>query len=161
MSDHLAAGRHPAGEGEHQPAYRVDIGLTLVFAQHRTQPGLEILHRQAGIEVERAVGALDHHRPAHLVVFVGDVADDLLDQILDRHQPVDAAVFVHHQRQMHMRLAHLQQQVEHRDLRRHQQRAAEDTLQLELVGAADIGEHVLDVDHARHVIEFLAIHRQP
>jgi hypothetical protein len=32
------------------------------------------------------------------VVFVLDLADDLFDQVLDGHKPVDAAVFVDHQR---------------------------------------------------------------
>jgi hypothetical protein len=59
---------------------------------------------------------------------VRDVADDRLDQVLDRQQAIDAAVFVDHQRQVHALLAHLKQQVEHRYLRRHHQRAAQDRL---------------------------------
>ena len=34
------------------------------------------------------------------VVLVGDVADDLLEDVLERHQPLDLAVFVDHQREM-------------------------------------------------------------
>ena len=48
------------------------------------------------------------------VVLVLDLADDLLDQILDRHQPVDAAELVDHHRDMRARLAHLHEQVEDR-----------------------------------------------
>ena len=47
-----------------------------------------------------------------LIVFVVDLADDLFDDILDRDQPVGAAVFVDHQRQMHPRRLHLRQQVD-------------------------------------------------
>jgi len=34
-----------------------------------------------------------------MFVLVGDVADDLLDDILERHQPFHLAVFVNHQRE--------------------------------------------------------------
>ena len=45
------------------------------------------------------------------------------------------------------------------DLRRHHQRLAQDRLERERLRPADIGEHVLDVDHADDVVELLAIHR--
>ena len=93
-------------------------------------------------------------------MLVGDFAHDLLDQILDRQQPVDAAILVHHQRQVHTRLTHLQQQVEHRYLRRHHQRVTQQAFQLKRFGPADIGIDVLDVDHADDLIQLLAIDRQ-
>ena len=153
------AGTRPASVNTSPPTVSMSA-CALVLGQHRAHPRLERLDRQPRIHVERAVGALGHHRHLILVVLVGDVADDRFDQVLDRHQPVDAAVLVDHQRQMHARLAHLQQQIEHRHLRRHHQRPAQDRLQRERLRPADIGEHVLDVDHADDVIELLAVHRQ-
>ena len=93
-------------------------------------------------------------------MFVGDVTYYFFDQVLDRQQAVDAAVFVHHQRQVHPGLAHLQQQVQHRDLRGHHQRAAQQRFELERLWPADIRIHVLDVHHADDLIELLAIDRQ-
>ncbi len=123
-------------------------------------PRLELLDRQSRIEVERAVGTLAEHRAGHLVVLVRDVADDGLDQVLDGEQPVDAAVFVDDEGEVDARLAHLQQQVEHRHLRGDHQRVAQDVGELELLGAAAIGVDVLDVDHADDVIELLAVDGQ-
>ena len=57
---------HPAGEREHQPAHRVDIGRALVLRQHRAHPALERLDRQARVQVERAVGTLGDHRARRL-----------------------------------------------------------------------------------------------
>ncbi|OIQ69251.1 hypothetical protein GALL_491480 [mine drainage metagenome] len=93
-------------------------------------------------------------------MLVRDVAGDRLDQILDRHQPVDPAIFIDHQRKMHPLQPHLRQQVQHRHLRRHHQRLAHDRLQRERLRPADIGEHVLDVDHADHIVQLLPVHRQ-
>jgi hypothetical protein len=93
-------------------------------------------------------------------VLVGDVAGDGLDQVLDGHETVDPAIFIDHQGEMHPRLAHLQQQVEHRDLRRHHQRPAQDGAQVEILGPADIGVDVLDVDHAENVVQLRLIDRE-
>ena len=47
-----------------------------------------------------------------LVMLVGDIAHDFLDNVFDRNQPVGTAIFVDHQRQMGMGGLHLEQQVQ-------------------------------------------------
>ena len=93
-------------------------------------------------------------------MLVGDVADDGLDQVLDRHQPVDAAIFVDHQGEMDAAQTHLQQQVQHRGLRRDHQRLPQDRLQPEALARTTVGDQILDVHHPDHVVELLAIDRQ-
>jgi hypothetical protein len=60
------------------------------------------------------------------VMLVFNVADDLLDQILDRDQAVGAAIFVDHQREVNARRLHLGEEIERRHRRRHEQDGADD-----------------------------------
>ena len=114
MGDDLAAFRHPAGQHEDEAAQRVDRLLVAGRAQARAVLFLERLDRQARIGDDAAVGPLDQRRRLGDVVLVLDLADDLLDQILDRHQPVDAAELVDDHRDVGARLAHLHEQIEDR-----------------------------------------------
>ena len=57
-------------------------------------------------------------------MLVGDVAHDLLDDVLDRDQAVGAAIFVDHQRQMGVGGLHLEQQIQRPHRRRHEQDGA-------------------------------------
>ena len=119
----------------------------------------ESLDRDPGIGDDAAVWPLDQHRRGIDIMLVLDLADDLLDQILDRHQPVDAAEFVDHHRDVGAGLPHLHEQIKDRHRRRNEQHLAQQTLQ---PGGATIGnrpEHVLDVHEADHVVERLAIDR--
>ena len=54
-------------------------------------------------------------------MLVGDVAHNLLDDVLDRDQPVGAAIFVDHQRQMGVAGLHLEQQIQRAHGGRHEQ----------------------------------------
>ena len=81
-----------------------------------------------------------HCRHFGLVVFVGDIADDELDQILDRHQPVAAAVFVDHQREMNTRRLHFGEQIERRHRRRRVENFAHDLGGRQRHRQIDIGE---------------------
>src|SRR3546814_13179372 len=72
---------------------------------------------------EAAIRPLDQLRADRDVVLVLDLPDDLLDQVLDRHQAVDAAEFVDNQGHVDARQAHLQQQIEHPHRWRHHQDA--------------------------------------
>ena len=58
MADHLAFRRNPPGQSEHEAAHGIDIRVALVLAQDRPHAFLELLHRQTGIQVQRAIGAL-------------------------------------------------------------------------------------------------------
>src|SRR5262249_29155412 len=91
MRDRLAAGRDIAGQREHEAAQRVDVLFALLFRQHRSDPLLELLDGGARIGDEAAVRPGQHLRPGIDVMFVVDLADDFLDDVLDRRQSVDAA----------------------------------------------------------------------
>ena len=60
------------------------------------------------------------------VMLVGDLADHLLDQILDGDEPVSAAIFVDDEGEMQPRHLHLEQEVEHRHRARHVEDLARD-----------------------------------
>ena len=120
---------------------------------------LEHLDRGARVGDQAAVGALDEARAVGHIMLVLDLADDLLDHILDRDQPVDAAELVDHHRDMGARLAHLHEQVEDRHRRRDEQHLAQHRRRLRLAALGDRAEHILDMDEADHVIERLAIDR--
>src|ERR1700722_18179134 len=59
-------------------------------------------------------------------VLVVDLADDLLDNILDRDQPVGPAIFVDDQRQMDARGLHLREQIDPPHRRGHEQQFPDD-----------------------------------
>ncbi len=90
-------------------------------------------------------------------MLVLDLAHDLLDQVLDGQKPVGAAELVDYQRHVGARAAHVEQHVEHRQGRRHEHHTAQYVAQIEFLRGAPVGQHILDVDHADHVVERLAI----
>ena len=104
-----------------RPADRIDV---LGF-RHRGKieaDGLgNLVQRRARVDEERAVGADGDLRTFHLVVLVLDVADDRLDDVLDRNQSVGPAIFVDHQRHVRPRRLHLHQQIERGHRRRREQ----------------------------------------
>jgi len=86
----------------------------------------EILQRHAPFGFERTVGQGAPMRRFINIVLVVDVADDLLHQIFDGDQPIGAAIFVDHQRQMQVRCLHPHQKIACRHgWRRHQKFAFE------------------------------------
>ena len=82
----------------------------------------------------RGVGPDRRLRSDHL-------ADDLLDQVLERDDAVGAAVLVHHHREMLTRRAHFLQRVEHH------------------LGAGDDGDRCADIAHAGRPAERVAAGR--
>ena len=107
----------------------------------------------------RCAVTLDRRRS---LVFVGDLAHDLLEDVLDRDQPGGAAVLVEHDRQVHLARAHLLQQLPH-DLgaaaRRAGVRSSPSMGGVSFV--AEVGQQVLHEQHARDVVRRFAIHGQP
>ena len=97
-----------------------------------------------------------------LVVLVVDLADDLLQHVLDRHQSGDAAVLVDHDRHVVARLAELaQQHVEFlgfRDQHRRTQQFAH-VLRRAVVGD-DAAQQVLGQQDAEDLVAVLAVHRE-
>src|SRR3712207_9066510 len=59
---------------------------SVVLGQLDVEEGGEVLDRQPGGDPHRAVGQLLDRRALEAVVLVGDLADDLLEDVLDRHQ---------------------------------------------------------------------------
>src|SRR5262249_18587756 len=87
--------RHISGEGVHFLGDVAHIEFT--------DDCRDVLEARAGVGEKRAVG-LAHHAWRHvLVVFVRDLADDLLDDVLDRYDPVGAALFIPPQAHMDAR----------------------------------------------------------
>ena len=112
--------------GDEKAAERID--LLARFAGHElvADHGADVLEVGARIGDKGIVG-LPHDRGRLVaVVLVVDFADDLLDDVLDRHQAVGAAIFVDHERQMDARRLHLRQQVDRRHRRRHVEQLAGD-----------------------------------
>ena len=115
--------------------------------------------------VSGAVGARDQLRADGDVVLVLDLADDLLDQILDGDEAVDAAELVDDEDEMLARQAHLQQQVEDAHGGCHEEDLAQIRLQIEgrVFDAGTAGprrQQILDVDEADDIVEGFAIDRQ-
>ena len=97
-----------------------------------------------------------------LVMLVLDLADDLLDHVLDRHQALGAAEFVDDDGEVDPLGAHAREQLDHAHRFGDEQRFAHQRVDRAVARRVDAGdEHVLDVDHADHLIEALAIDRQP
>ena len=98
-------------------------------------------------------------------MLVLDLADHLLDQILDGRQPVDPAIFVDHQRHVDALALHLPQQDADRHAGRHVKQRAKHRLKLEHLvdGAPEAVAQgkILQVDHAQRLIQRLPIDWQP
>ena len=85
-------------------------------------PEMLLRARLIGVRAEAtrpSFGSIDDVRRLGLVVLVLDVADDLLDQVLDGDEAVGAAVLVDDQRHVDARRLHADQQVHRRHRRRH------------------------------------------
>ena len=125
---------------------------------------VEVAHRHRAVDIDRTVRLRPHagHRD---VVLVADVADDLLDDVLDRHQAFHLAVFVDHQRERRLAAAKRlellveRRRVGHEPGRRHHRH------DVDLGGVAarrlQGAQHFLGVQHADDVVGRAAPQRQP
>ena len=110
-----------------------------------------------------------------LVVLVFDIADDHLDDVLDRSQAVGAAIFVDDERHMRARRLHFHQKIERRHRRRHEENRTQNAgfrqghlgrsrglpccaaIELEVIGRrGDEIDEIADVDHAARIVESFA-----
>ena len=107
----LAGDRDPAGQDEGEAAERVDILLDR--AEPRVDRLGDILKFGAGIGLPAAVLDPDQQAGQFLVMLVLDLADDLLDHVLDGEQPFGAAELVDDDGEMGALGAHPGEQVEH------------------------------------------------
>ena len=74
-------------------------GGRLVVRQRPVKRPVEVADRHRAVDDDRAVGLLLDALDID-VMFVGDLADDLLDDVLQRHQAFDLAIFVDDDREM-------------------------------------------------------------
>src|SRR6478735_4501265 len=158
--DHRARDRDPAEVLGHQAADAVDVLLLDVEAEEL----VEVVDRVAGGHPDDAVVEgldLDLLR----VVLVRDLADDLLEDVLDRHQAGGAAVLVDDDGDVLSHRLHLREQrvdglgVGHEVRRAHH---LVDALRELHVGCLEVAAHdVLEVGDADDVVEVLADDRHP
>ena len=83
MGDHLALRRQMPHQLEDQPSQGVDILVILPVGQDQSGFGLDIAQRGAGLDQPLARLFQNPQAALGLVMLVLDLADDLLDQILD------------------------------------------------------------------------------
>ena len=111
MFQHLAGLGHAAGEHEGEAAQRVDILLD------RAEPGVDrlgdVVELGAGVGLPAAVLERDQQALGLLVMLVLDLADDLLDHVLDGEQPLGAAELVDDDGEVDPPGAHPREQIEH------------------------------------------------
>ena len=107
--DRLAGGRHPAELVEDEAA---DGVVLLVLRQLEVEPLVDLVDGDR--PGTTAMPSAPHPTSGRLdVVLVGDLADQLLEQVLEGDEPGGAAVLVDDDGQVHLLLAHLPQQVGH------------------------------------------------
>ena len=156
-----ARDRYPAERLGQQSGHRLD----LVGGQLGLEQLAEVFDRQPGGDTYPAVGQPFHRRTLGHVVLVGDLPDDLLQDVLDRDQPGCTAVLVHHDRDVRARRLHLPQQVVDRLGLRHERRLAHDLgdRRLRRTGFAAGGpaDQVLQVHDPEDVVDVLADDRDP
>ena len=95
-------------------------------------------------------------------MLVLDVADDLLDQILERDEALGARIFVEHDRQVDMLLPHIGKQIERATRHRRVQGLADqpgDRRRVFGTGRQNV-EDVFYVDHTNDRIKIVAVDRQ-
>ena len=147
--------RHPAEMLGEQAADGVDV----VVLELDAQPLGQLVDVQPGAHPQRAVRQLLDQGGLH-VVLVGDLADDLLEHVLDGDQSGRAAVLVDDDRDVGLLRLHLAQQLVDRLALGHEDRRPHDRLDLldRLAVAVHVGaaDQVLEVGDAEHVVGALA-----
>ena len=91
------------GSGMARASWMTSPATVAASSSGRLQPSARLRSRIVSrtVDDDRAVALLA--QPLHrLVVLVADVADDLLDDVLERHQPLHDAIFVDDERRMRL-----------------------------------------------------------
>ena len=138
-------------------------GVVLVLVLEReldVEQLAEVVHVRPAIDPGLVVGELDDHR-LFLVVLVLDLADDLLEQVLDGHQAGRAAVLVEHDREVDLAPLELVEQVVHAHRFGHEDRRAQDGPQRRTLVHAALQERqeVLRVEDADDLVDGLVVDR--
>ncbi len=160
MIDAFADLRDMACEQRGEAAQRVDIAIDL--GEPRVDQFGGVLELGARVDVPGAAVDRRHQHLRRVVMLVLDIADDLLDQVLERDEALGARIFVEHDRQMDVLLPHVGEQIERAARHRRVERLADEASERRrMLGAGrEDREDVLDMDHADDRIEIVAIDRQ-
>ena len=154
--DDLAALRHRAEALEHEAGDRRELaGLG-----QRDLVGLAQLRGGGGPVHDHGAVAHALDRALLPVVLVLDVADDLLDQVLEGHEAAHRAVLVHHHGHVRAPLLQLLQQLADLLRLRHEVHGVEDLADHDGLALLEEAQRVLDVDDADHVVDRVLVHRE-
>ena len=180
--DDFAARRNAARHFENQPAQRIRFVLFLVREEINAEQLVNGGNLHAGVgHIDVVVLALDQLLVIR-VVLIGNVADNFLNQVFNRNEPVTAAILVNDDGHVNVAGLHLEQQVGGRHGGGHKKHFAVDPRLLDrqrqilcrYVDARVLclgfrlcpperhpAHEILHVDHARDVIKGFAVNRQP
>ena len=137
-------------------------GHGLVRALGQIDAGLlgEVVQVQQAVDLDLAAAQL----PGLLlldVVLVVDLADQLLDEVLERDDARGAAVLVHHDGQVRLFRPHLRQGGQHGLAPRQELHLPQDVAHQERGAFGDGAEQVAGVHEADHVVVGVLVHREP
>ena len=96
-------------------------------------------------------------------MLIFDLTNDLFDQVLNGHKPIDPAIFVNDERHVHAIRLHLLQQDTNRHRRRREQELSQHLGQIEVLTrpVEPVAERkILEVHHAHRRIERALVDRQ-
>ena len=94
---HLSQRRDAAGERDDQATQRIDVVGDLIAGQIDAGGSLQLGQRRAGVRREAVLAGRDDWRLLEIMLVL-DIADDDLDQVLDRDEAVGPAIFVDDER---------------------------------------------------------------
>ncbi len=158
MADYLTAHRHPAGQRKDQPAQRIDL-IPVFFLQQRAGHRLQPVQLQPCIGYRGAITGLLKARRGRIIMLILNLADNFLNQILNRDQPVHTAKFIHHQRQMATAQPHFLEQVQQPDRGRDKQHRTQQFFQRRARLIQKMRQQILEMQHPAHRIHLAVIGR--
>ena len=156
--DPLALPRHPAELRQHQAAH----GAHVLAAELVAQPALELGERHAALHPPAGLVELQHRRDLVGVVLVVDLADDLLEDVLEGDDPRGAAELVHHHGEVAgsaLEVAELA--VERLALGHERRRPDQGGPRPASVARPRCGQHVLGIQHAGHGVGMAVEDEEP
>src|SRR5216684_90580 len=164
--DRQAIDLHAFAHSRHAPEAVEEVppdGLEPVALDLHVQAILDLVDVHFAVEDESPAPFVDDRLRLD-VVLVADLADDLLEEILDRHEPSRAAVFVHHDRHLRLLTLKLLQELRHALALRYDGRRPHkwgDRLRV-IQSARVITRHqIFHEDEPGDVVEAVLEHREP
>ncbi len=159
MRDDFAAGRDAPQLEENQAAQRIEFIFFFLGNEVEAEFLFQLVDADAGVDFEQMViDANDFiFRLFVFIVLILDIADDLLEQIFHRHQPVRAAIFIDDNGDVASGMAHAHQQIDNSHRRRHEQHLAHHRMRVERLVARQHRQQILHMDKALHLVERILV----